>query len=285
MKIAIWWQQESWGGVDTHLATMLGAWPDPDDKFTIFHNYGNPGLQRIRFALKARSVVTVAFPEWQANHPGLLAKGAAHLLLPFNFLWWKRRARQLLAENGPFDALIADNGSYPGAWTSLAALHAAERLLIPKRMLLVHHSAGGYGVLRQTFEQIVDRGVTRWATDLVAVSRATRQSLMRLRYFNTEQNPIRVIHNGVRLVCNAERNDSLRAGWGCSPGDFVIGMVGRVERYKGHEDMLVAMAEMANPLRKMTRLVVVGSCQEAERARLIGLAQKLGIAEKIHFTG
>jgi glycosyltransferase involved in cell wall biosynthesis len=285
VKIAIWWQQESWGGVDSHLASMLDAWPDRADEFTIFHNSSNPGVRRIGYTLRAREVATVAIPEWQPCGLRVLGRGLAHALLPLNFLLWLRRARRLLAANGPFDAMIADNGSYPGAWTSLAALHAAERLSIPKRMLLVHHSAGPYGVLRQTFEQLVDRGATRWATDLVAVSRATRESLIRLRFFNTEQNPIRVIHNGVRLECDAERNDSLRAGWGCSPGDFVIGMVGRVERYKGHEDMLVAMAEMADPLRKMTRLVVVGSCQEAERVRLIGLAQKLGIAEKIHFTG
>ncbi len=285
MKIAIWWQQESWGGVDTHLASMLDAWPDPADEFTLFHNLDNPGVQRIESALGARKVATVAFPEWQASGSGVLGRGFAYVLLPLNFLLWLPRARRLLAANGPFDALIANNGSYPGAWTCLAALHAAERQRIPRRMLLVHHAAGGYGVLRQTFEQLLDRGVTRWATDLVAVSRATRESLIRLRFFNTERNPIRVIHNGVRMACAAERNESLRAGWGCGPSDFAIGMVGRVERYKGHEDMLCAMAELAAPLRQRVRLVVVGSGPEAERARLTGLAQKLGIAEKLHFTG
>jgi glycosyltransferase involved in cell wall biosynthesis len=285
MRIAIWWQQESWGGVDTHLASLLGAWPDPTDEFTILHNFGNPGLQRIRTVLGTRNVVTVAFPEWQTDSSGLLGRGLAYLLLPLKFLLWMRRARRLLAANGPFDALIADNGSYPGAWTSLAALHAGEREMIPRRMLLVHHAAGGYGILRQTFEQLVDRGVTRWATDLVAVSRATRESLVRLRFFNTERNPIRVIHNGVRLTCSAERNPAIRADWGAKPGDFVIGMVGRVERYKGHEDMLCAMAEVAEPLRQRVRLVVVGSGSDAERARLVRLAQKLGLGEQLHFTG
>jgi glycosyltransferase involved in cell wall biosynthesis len=113
----------------------------------------------------------------------------------------------------------------------------------------------------------VDRGVTRWATDLVAVSRATRESLVRLRFFNTERNPIRVIHNGVCLACSAERSPALREGWGVEPGDFVIGMVGRVERYKGHEDVLCAMAEFPGPLQHRLRLVVVGSGPDSETRR------------------
>lgn len=286
MKIAIWWQQESWGGVDTHLASLLGAWPDPADEFTVFHNRGNPGLERIRAVLGAtRNVMTVAFPEWQANSSGRLNRMLVYLLLPLNFLLWMRRARRLFAATGPFDALIANNGSYPGAWTSLAALHAAAQQAIPKRMLLVHHAAGTYGILRQTFEQVVDRGVARWATDLVAVSRATRESLIRLRFFNTERSPIRVIHNGIRLTCRAERDSVLRASWGVRPEDFVVGMVGRVERYKGHEDMLCAIAELAETLRRNVRLVIVGSGSDQERARLIQMAQSLGLAGQVHFTG
>jgi glycosyltransferase involved in cell wall biosynthesis len=286
MRIAIWWQQESWGGVDTHLASLLRAWPDPTDEFVIFHNRANPGLQRIRATLGgARGVATVAFPEWQSGSVGLLKKALEYFLLPVNFLLWTRRARRLLATHGPFDALISDNGSYPGAWTSLAALQAADHLAITKRMLLVHHSAGSYGVFRQTFEQLLDRGVARWATDLVAVSRATRESLIRVRFFNTERNPIRVIHNGVGLKSFEVRDFEFRARWGVKPDDFVIGMVGRIERYKGHEDLLCAIAEIAEALREKVRLVVIGSGSDMERERLLHIAQSLGLAQRIHFTG
>lgn len=285
MKIAIWWQQESWGGVDTHLATLLEAWPGADDAFTIFHNGANPGLKRIESVIGNRGIRTVAVPEWHSAAAGLARRAAARAFLPLRFAVWCGRARRLLEAHGPFDAVLADDGSYPGAWTCLAALHAARRLGIRRRMLLVHHAAATFAFGQRSFEQLVDRGVQRWATDLVAVSRATRASLMNLRFFDTERNPIRVIHNGIRLPAEVRRDATLRARWGCGENDFVVGMIGRVERYKGHEDILLAFAEMPAPFRERLRLVAVGGGADEEIERLRRMAQRLGLAERVHFAG
>jgi glycosyltransferase involved in cell wall biosynthesis len=191
----------------------------------------------------------------------------------------------LLSAHGPFDALIADNGSYPGAWTCLAALRAAHRIGIGKRMLLVHHAASTYGFGRRVFEQMVDRGVQVWATDLVAVSRATRDTLIRLRFFNTERNPIRVIHNGIRISVGGVRDPAMRQRWGAGPQDFVVGMMGRIARYKGHEDMFLAMAELPQGLRDRLRFIIVGSGSDEEMARLRHIAERLGLANRVKFTG
>ena len=285
MRIAIWWQQESWGGVDTHLAALLDGWPAKGDSFTVFHNSANPGLARIADALRARNVKTVAMPEWLDPDAGLARRLLNRLVLPLRFGRWIRRTRRLLDAHGPFDVLLVDDGAYPGAWTGLAALAAGHGLDLHRRMLLVHHSATGYGFGQALFEQLVDQGVQRWATDLVAVSRATRASLINLRHFNTERNPIRVIHNGIRQPAEAGRDEAVRAGWGCGEKEFVVGMIGRVERYKGHEDVLLGMSEMADDVRARIRLVVVGLGPDDELARLRRIAEGLGLAGQLHFAG
>lgn len=284
MKIAIWWQQELWGGVDTHLAALLGAWPEPDE-ITIFHNAANPGLKRIAAAIAERHIRTVAFPEWQRADASPRLGAVSHVLLPLHFLLAVRRARRLLTRQGPFDVLIADNGSYPGAWTCLAALNASHQIGIAKRMLLVHHAASTYGLGRRVFERMVDRSVQGWATDVVAVSRATRDTLIRLRFFNTERNPIRVVHNGIRISVGGVRDPAIRQRWGAGPQDFVVGMMGRIERYKGHEDMLLAMAELPQGLRDRLRFIIVGSGSDEEMARLRHIAERLGLANRVNFTG
>lgn len=283
MRIAIWWQQEAWGGVDTHLGALLGAWPTGDE-FTIFHNSGNPGLKRIEAVIAGRSVRTVAFPEWQVADRGLAVRLANYLLLPLRFGQAMRAARAVLESHGPFDALIADNGSYPGAWTSLAALWAAFRIGIAKRMLLVHHAAAGYTLGRRLFEQLVDRGVQTWTTDIVAVSRATRDTLLRLRFFDSERCPIRVIHNGIQLPTEIVTDRKIRESWGIAPETFVVGMVGRIERYKGHEDMLLALAELPEDFRRRVRLVIVGTGSEDEIARLRQMADRLALRAQVQFT-
>jgi glycosyltransferase involved in cell wall biosynthesis len=284
MKIAIWWQQESWGGVDTHLATLLGSWPEPDE-FTIFHNTGNSGFARIAAAIAGRRVRSVTFPDWQHGDASLVVRAVHHVMLPLRFLSAVLSAQRLLSAHGPFDAFIADNGAYPGAWTCLAALAASHRIGIAKRMLLVHHAASTYGLGRRFFEQFIDRGVQAWATDLVAVSRATRDTLIRLRFFNTERNPVRVVHNGIRMSGDVAQDPDMRRSWGIGPQDFVVGMIGRVQRYKGHEDTLLAMAELTRELRDRLHLVVVGSGTESEITRLRRIAERLGLADRLHFTG
>lgn len=285
MKIAIWWQQESWGGVDTHLALLLAAWPAADT-FTIFHNTSNPGVQRIASALAGRSVKLVAFRDWQRPGIGAALRIFQHFALPLRFAGAARDARRLLETHGPFDALLADNGSYPGAWTCLAALKAAAAAGVGKRMLLVHHAAGTYGMARRLAESSIDRGVQRWATDIVAVSRATRDTIIRLRHFNTELNPIRVIHNGVSFHDAPPAMDTaLRARWQASPDDFVVGMLGRIERYKGHEDLLLAIAELPEALRSRLKAVFVGGGEETEKARLAAIADRLGLSGRVLFAG
>lgn len=284
MRIAVWWEQESWGGVDTHLATLLAVWPAAD-RFTIFHNAANPGVKRIAAVLAERRVELVATPEWRRKDRSLVRRLFDYVFLPLHFWRWIRLAKSLLAEHGPFDAMIADNGSYPGAWTSLAALGAAKQLGIAKRMLLVHHAAAPYSAGRAWFERAVDRAVQNWATDLVAVSRATRETLVRLRAFDTERNPIRVIHNGIRLPAEPPTRAGLRQSWGLKEGEIALGMMGRIERYKGHEDVLLAVSELPEELRARIRLIIVGEGAADEKSRLRYMAERLDLAGQIVFTG
>jgi len=284
VKIAIWWQQDSWGGVDSHLAALLNAWPRTD-RFTVFYNSGNRGFQRIERMIAAPNIEPVAFSSWQTGGAGFASRVMRYLLLPWRFWTATRWVRRLLAAHGPFDAMIAENGAYPGAWSCLAALKAARDLGIKKRMLVVHHAAASYTLGRRLFEKLVDRSVQRWATDLVAVSQATRQSLLSLRGFDAEVNPIRVVHNGISVPQTIAAERALRARWGFRADDFLVGIVGRIERYKGHDDLLEGIAKVRCPLREHLRLAVVGTGSEQEVVRLKSMAERMGLSNSVQFIG
>lgn len=287
MRVAIWWEQDSWGGVDTHLLTLLRNWPDNADQFVIFHNRGNQGAARIAASLKRLGGVTlVPFDEPPGYLPSVLGSVWRHFFLPLRFWLMKRKAQRLLAGQGAFDALLSDNGCYPGAWGSLAALWAGAALGLRARMLLVHHAANTRAALRHSAEALIDLGVQRWATDLVTVSRATRATLIEQRGFFTEKNAIRVIHNGVDLeVAGSETVLDLRAHLAIPAGSFVVGMVGRLERYKGQEDLIFAIGELPPELRAQVVAVFVGSGDADEVARLNAIAHMTGVASNIRFAG
>lgn len=286
MKIAIWWEQESTGGVDSHLLTLLRNWPEPLDTFVLFHNRGNQGYRRIAPELADLDAVTaVEFPDVLDARARGVRRLAGRFASPFMLGRLRRFAARFLAKHGPFDAVIADDGGYPAAWSCLGALWAGHRLGIEKRLLLVHHAATPRMPFRLTIEQLVDRAVQGWATDIVAVSRATRSTLIERRGFNTERNPIRVIHNGVDApAANAPAVD-LRHQFGIRKEAVLVGLLGRVERYKGQEDLILALAQLDAHSRSRLAVVLIGSGDETEIERLGRMADRLGVSSQVIVTG
>lgn len=287
MRIAIWWEQDAWGGVDTHLLTLLRNWPGNEDQFVIFYNRNNQGMSRIQASLKQINGVTIEpFDDLPTYLPSIVLRVVRYFSLPIRFWFMKRRAQNLLTVKGEFDALFADNGGYPGAWGSLAAVWAGAALGLRVRLLLVHHSAIARSALRYSVESLIDLGVQMWATDLVTVSRATRDSLIERRGFFTERNPIRVIHNGVdQSLQSQEVTVNLRKQLGIPADSFLIGMVGRLERYKGQEDLILSLCELPPEMLEQVVAVFVGGGDIKEMERLKLLGSMVGVASQIRFAG
>jgi glycosyltransferase involved in cell wall biosynthesis len=185
---------------------------------------------------------------------------------------------------GTFDVFIADQGGYPGSWSTLGALRAAKKLGIKKRILLVHHQAAPRRPFLNTLEAIADRKVTVWSTLLIAVSNATRSTLINRRDFDLERRPIRVIHNGLDERVSHLRG-SFRSILGVSSNLRVVAMVGRVELYKGHEELIRAIAFLPIETRLNLLLAIVGTVDEATQEYLTDLAIRLGVNENIQFCG
>ena len=51
-KILIYYEQEGYGGVDTHMAHLVNHWPEPDDEIFIVSNPGNEGLEYLESQLR-----------------------------------------------------------------------------------------------------------------------------------------------------------------------------------------------------------------------------------------
>lgn len=295
MKIAIFWQQQQWGGVDTHLLSLLENWPSSVDNFILFYNRNNTGYPRIASALNQLTYVT-SVPYRMVTDFGFLDKlPVINNLLKIlryggrPYFFWKmmRQSRKLFKKHGPFDVLLSTNGGYPAAWGCLAAILSAKQAKIPKRMLLVHHAAVKPVLFFGAFEHFVDRMISKKATDLIAVSLATRKSLLDYRWFDPEMNPIRVVYNGVELERPVEKAVlpfNLRKAFALKD-EILIGVVGRIERYKGHEDLILGFSLLPDALKNKARLIFIGKGEEKEIQRLKNIAHYLDISQSLIFTG
>jgi len=93
------------------------------------------------------------------------------------------------------------------------------------------------------------------------------------------------IHNGVdaRLYApNAEWRAEARREFGYDESDLVCGIAARLVRDKGHAFLFRAAAQVRNRLPQL-RLLVLGQGPLDEELR--GLADALGIGDRVHFAG
>lgn len=96
-----------------------------------------------------------------------------------------------------------------------------------------------------------------------------------------------VIPNGIdveRFKPDDVARRNLRADWGISANEHVIGLVGRLDPMKDHSNFLQAAAQVA-AVRPDTRFVCVGHGPMAYRHQLFSLAAKLGISTRLIWVG
>ena len=95
---------------------------------------------------------------------------------------------------------------------------------------------------------------------------------------------IDVMMNGVELVARdgLEKCAEMRTKYGIKNGDFIIGMLARIEEYKGHLDVLEALKILRDEDRKIKLIIAgTGSFENAVKKR----AEELGLSGSVIFTG
>ena len=304
MNILIYWEQESWGGVDSHLINLLSSWPNKeDDKIILVVNKNNEGFQRIKPQLKKlKQVVCLELHSISINQlvnrwrrrPYLnIVYPILHFLQPIVYFLCVRKFSKFIKNNilrrfGRIDIVLGNNGSYPGAWGTLCFCEASMRCGIKNNILLVHHSATKPLPFMSWYEQLIDRRFSKILTAIISVSRATRATLLENRFFKEELINLRVIHN---QITNKNPNTSelkplnLKNLIKARKEDLIVGIVGRVVPYKGHADLLFGLSRLKVSVRKKIHLVVIGNGDSGEVNRLKEIARNLNIYQNVHFLG
>lgn len=103
----------------------------------------------------------------------------------------------------------------------------------------------------------------------------------------------KIIHNGVNLSDCMKSHDTLRVRkqFGCTTEQVLVGLVARLDWWKGHEFFLEAMAEVVKRNHNIKGLIIGGlaelSYDSSSRYldRLHVMVKSLGLGEKIIFTG
>jgi glycosyltransferase involved in cell wall biosynthesis len=129
----------------------------------------------------------------------------------------------------------------------------------------------------------IERWLHRWVDALIGNSTAVAAQLVDEC---SQPGKVGVIHNGIELppVPTPERRNARRSELGIPANAFVIAVIANLIPYKGHEDLLEALAQVRNRLGGLWRLMLIGR-DEGIGAALRSKAESLGIAANILWLG
>ncbi len=130
--------------------------------------------------------------------------------------------------------------------------------------------------------RLIERYSNRCLHHAIAVSEATRRDWMRRTGIRGDR--VTTIHNGVCPETYRRRRSqaAARAELGLPADRLLIGAVGRLDRAKGHADLIDAFARIATT-KQEADLVIAGA--GPLREELASRCERLGVASRVHFLG
>jgi glycosyltransferase involved in cell wall biosynthesis len=134
-----------------------------------------------------------------------------------------------------------------------------------------------YGRFRGAYLRVALRHAVRHAQSLICVSETARDELIRLTGVNSSQ--VSVIHHGISPAITGHAREMAPA----SPPYILC--VATLYRYKNLERLLEAFAMLKTEREIPHRLKIIGGEADVSIAELSVIAEKLGVADQVDFTG
>jgi len=183
------------------------------------------------------------------------------------------------------DVLFANNGGYPGANGCISALIAANWLNIKGKILMIHHAATKYGVFYTNLEKLLDRYLSSILDIIICPSNATLKSIEDFRFFNEENVRFKVIPNGVLSVNHISSVNNNLFDINRFKSKINLAIIGRIEPYKGHEDLIHAISLMNSEIKSKVNLFIIGKKDTPFYKDLKSKVDFYNLRECVIFTG
>ena len=179
-KIAIVWESETGGGVNSYLKYLLQSRAFLDKQITIFTNSENKGAKfLIKDLSQQKNIKFIFFNSFFVfdRQRIFFEKLIYYFLKPFFLVVAVFKFRKLLSYYD-FDVLLCECGNYGIFRSEQAAILAAGKLKIPIRSIVVHHTCLKPPIFMGLVFKIINYFLIKTLTSLITVSNATKETIL-----------------------------------------------------------------------------------------------------------
>ena len=277
--IAIVMENISYGGATTHLINLINSEKFRNFKFLIITNKNNNAKNQILKLSKKKLINLLTYTPFNIiSANSYILKSFFLILRPLLFFISVFQMLILIKKN-KFDILIGNCGGYGNFRTEMAAI-IAGRILKKKLFLLIHHNYTK-PLIWVNLINLINIFLGKFLHGIIFVSYATKLSIKRntnlLKYFKRKSI---VIHNGVELKKIKKENINY---FKSNKKIIKIGMLSRIEHYKGQEDLIKAFNIIPENLKSRFKIFFVGTGKKDYISKINNEIKKLKIKKYFKF--
>ena len=296
MKILIFWEQDYYGGVDTHLLELIETWPNKKDQITILTNKENSAIKNIEKKTKKifKFLKIEKYNSFSYNIINFklrkfkILQYALYFFSPLLFLINLFLLHKLIYRFKDFNVILSNNGGYPASLNCIASIIVSKKIGIQQRLLLIHHESSDFFPFMKWFHIVIDKLISKSVTKIICVSKATRNSIIKKRFLNLPSKKFQVIYNSLKIkkIKNLKKRVfNIRQNYKIKKNIILIGTISRIEPYKGHRELIESISKLNKTFLDRVHFVFIGKGYSNYESILKKRVNQFKLSKKITFTG
>lgn len=286
-NIGIIWENLEFGGVTTFLENIILSKSFSKVKFTIITNNSNPDIEKLKKKFKKFNLIFVKFKSLNTiKFENFFLKLIYLALRPIFFIATIIQL-YLVLRQFKFDIFLANCGGYGNFRSDVAGILSAKLLKYKNIILLIHHSYTKPYLWKFLIDYI-DKIVSKNISALIFVSKATFLNIKKKTNLLRKKSIYKIIYSGILTKFNLKDNKSnktLDLIFKDNKNLIKIGMISRVEKNKGHEDLIEAVELLPKKYKKQIKIFLIGPGQEKYNKFLKKIIFKKKLQNYFVFTG
>ena len=289
MKILLFVENISTGGMDTFCENLINFWPVNSDNFYLIVNKSHPGISQLRKNIynKNCKIMELDIPlSWvyvrkiSKIFPNQLALMFGPLFRIILYFFQKSILKKFFANNSA-DCLISISGGFPGGESNRIANIVWKELGLKRNIYNFHNLAQRPRVGLKKIESFLDSKLDNSVDKYIGVSDPCIKSVS-IRDYSFNSDKFLFIHNGVKVKENS-KDINLRKICGLKENHFICIVLGTLEDRKGHKFIIDSCKNLFSNTE--INIVIVGPGSNKQISKLRKIIADSGHSEKIHYLG
>ncbi|MDC1130941.1 hypothetical protein OAS59_03540 [Pelagibacteraceae bacterium] len=243
-----------YGGTTSHLINFINSKACRKYNFKIITNKSNAGIKDIKESCKSNKFEIIDFNSLNALQPKIfLLKVIFFATKPLLFLFSIIQMFFILKKISS-DVTLLNCGGYGDFRTEMAGAIALKLLKRKNFYLLIHHCYSK-PILWGGIINLINKYISKIFRMIFFVSKATKDSISKNTSLIDKNSKYKIIYNGVPVrPFSLKRIKKLKVKKGVNK----IGMLSRIEDYKGHLNLIYSFSKLTDKEKKQFKVFLLG---------------------------